>query len=84
MASLQWRQARLSEDFRREINWTITRKVRDPRIPGMTAVTQVKLSPDTRNATVFVSVYGSDDERHEAVAALNRAAPFINARQLAE
>jgi ribosome-binding factor A len=55
----------------------IAREMRDPRIPAVVTVTQVKLAKDTRNATVFVSVYGDGRVKEGALEALNAAAGFI-------
>jgi ribosome-binding factor A len=68
---------RLQEDFRREIAWAIANRVRDPRVPGVVTVTEFKLAPDTRNATVLVSVFGDDGAQTQAVEVLNKAAAFI-------
>jgi ribosome-binding factor A len=73
----QYHHEHLREDLRREIGWTIANRVRDPRVPSVVTVTDIALSPDTRTASVFVSVYGTDKEREGALAALNRAAAFI-------
>ncbi len=77
MSSLQWYNERTREQLRREIGWTIANRVRDPRIPSLVTVTDLKLAPDMRNATVFVSVYGDEQVRHSALTALNKAVPFI-------
>ena len=61
----------------RHISHTIQHRMRDPRIPLIVSVTDLKLASDTRNATVFVNVYGSEDEQNAAVTALNHAAPYI-------
>ena len=74
---------RLTAELIREIGIVIAQEMRDPRIPPMVTVTRLKLAQDTRNATVFVSIFGSDDEGNEAVVALNKAAPFIQ-RQVAQ
>jgi ribosome-binding factor A len=68
---------RLRELLLREIGTVIARNVRDPRIPEIVTVTEVRLARDARNATVYVSIMGDDEEKESAVAALNRAAPFI-------
>jgi ribosome-binding factor A len=77
MASIQWHNLRVREQLHREIAWTIENRLRDPRIPLLVTVTEVRLSSDLRNATVFVSVYGSEEEKKEALIALNHAAGFI-------
>jgi ribosome-binding factor A len=68
---------RLREQLQHEIGTVIAREMRDPRIPPVVTVTQVKLAQDTRNATVFVSVYGDDGVKSGAIDALNAAAGFI-------
>ena len=77
MASLQWYNSRVAEDIKREILWVISNKISDPRLPSFITVPSIKLAKDTRNATVMVSVYGTDEEKAAAIAVLNRAAPFI-------
>jgi ribosome-binding factor A len=68
---------RLREQLQHEIGTVIAREMRDPRIPPVVTVTQIKLAQDTRNATVFVSVYGDDRVKDGAIEALNAAAGFI-------
>ncbi|MGD9200363.1 MAG: 30S ribosome-binding factor RbfA [Chitinispirillia bacterium] len=68
---------RMEEQLQREIAWTISNKVNDPRVPKVITVTTIKLAPDTRNATIFVSIFGDDEQKTKAIKALNRAAPFI-------
>jgi ribosome-binding factor A len=68
---------RLQEDFRREIAWAIANRVRDPRIPEIVTVTEILLAPDTRNATVMLSIFGEAAVQKEAIEVLNKAAPFI-------
>ncbi len=77
MASLQWYNSRVAEDIKREILWVISNKISDPRLPSFITVPSIKLAKDTRNATVMISVYGTDEEKAAALSVLNRAAPFI-------
>jgi ribosome-binding factor A len=77
MTSSQFHMDRLQEDFRREIAWAIAQRVRDPRVPDVVTVTEIMLAPDTRNATVMVSIFGEEAVQKEALDALNKAAPFI-------
>lgn len=67
----------MREQLHREIGTVIAQEVRDPRIPDIVTVTEVKLAKDARNATVYVSVMGDGGEKLGAVDALNKAAPFI-------
>ncbi len=60
MSNLKWHHQRIKETLQREIAWTISHKVNDPSVGDIVTVTDLKLAPDTRNATVFVSIYGDD------------------------
>jgi ribosome-binding factor A len=61
----------------RQIGHAILHRLRDPRIPMIVSVTDLKLATDTRDATVYVSVFGSEEEQTAALEALNHAAPYI-------
>ena len=50
--------------------------LKDPRL-GFATVTAVRITPDLRQARVFVSVLGSDDEKASTMAALNSATPVL-------
>ena len=77
MPADKWYSNRVTENLRREILWVITNKVSDPRLPSMITVPSINLAKDTRNATIFISVFGSDEEKKAAIEVLNHAAPFI-------
>jgi len=77
MSQLRWHAEHIKEHLHREIAWVITNKVNDPCIRDLVTVTDIKLAPDTRNATVYISIYGDDEQKGKAVSALNRAASFI-------
>jgi len=77
MAIAHFHMDRLREDFHREIAWAIANRVRDPRVPEVVTVVEIRLAPDTRNATVMVSVMGDEEVQKEAITGLNAAAPFI-------
>jgi len=55
---------------------TAVREVRDPRV-GFVTLTDVELSPDLKQARIFVSRLGSAADRDAAVEALNHAAAFL-------
>ncbi|HLH74199.1 MAG TPA: 30S ribosome-binding factor RbfA [Chloroflexota bacterium] len=71
------RIARLNEQVRSDIAELITREMKDPRLAGLVSVTSVELSPDLRNARVFISVLGSDLERKQTLQAIRSAAGFL-------
>jgi len=72
------RKRRVSEQLKRELSRLIRDEVKDPRV-FMASVTAVDVSPDLRNARVFISTLelarGAD--RDQAVDALNHAAGFL-------
>ena len=77
MPSIQFHSKRIAHQLQKEVSWVIANKVNDPRIPNIVTVTDVKLAPDFRNATVHVSIYGDEEQKNEALAALTGAAAFI-------
>lgn len=62
--------------MKQEIADILMRKIKDPRI-GFVTVTGVDLADDLRNAKVFVSVYGGDDQKKASLEGLKSASSFI-------
>ena len=67
---------RINEEVRRELS-EILRDLKDPRIPMMTSVVSVNVTPDLRYATVYVSVFGNEDVKKDALRALKSSAGFV-------
>lgn len=67
---------RLNEQLKRELATLILSGLRDPRVQGAT-VTAVRTTPDLNLARVLVRLTGSDAEKREILAGLERAAPFL-------
>ena len=76
------RSERVAEQIRGVLADLIRDELRDPRI-GFVTLTGVALSPDLKQARVFVSRLGSESDRAAAVEALNHAVPFLR-RSLAD
>lgn len=55
----------------------IRREVKNPHVHPLFSVTAVQIAPDLSEATVSISVIGSEEERKNTVKALNKAAGFI-------
>ncbi|CAA7617133.1 30S ribosome-binding factor RbfA [Magnetospirillum sp. UT-4] len=72
------RQLRVGEELRHVIATIIERgDIRDPDLAGRAiTVTEVRVSPDLRNATVFVVPLGGGDVA-PLLAGLKRARPFL-------
>lgn len=70
------RVQRVAEELKKEIAEMIRTEVKDPRI-GFATVTRVDLANDLQHAKVFVSVFGSEEEKQATLTALHKAAGFI-------
>lgn len=66
------RARRLAVRIREVVASMLELEVKDPRL-GMVTVTDVRLTPDLREATVFYTVYGDDAARADTAAALESA-----------
>lgn len=76
------RQLRVGEELRHVLAEVLQRgDFRDPALQSMNVtVTEVRVSPDLRNATAFVTPLGGGGDPAETVAALRRAAPFFRSQ----
>jgi ribosome-binding factor A len=66
------------EKLAREVLGEAIQELKDPRI-GFVTVTGVKLSRDLRQARVFVSALGSDEDREVTIGAIQHATPHLRA-----
>jgi ribosome-binding factor A len=72
------RQLRVGEEIRHILAGLFARDlIREPALNGVTiTVTEVRVSPDLRNATAFVTRLGRDDV-DKLLPALKRVAPYL-------
>jgi ribosome-binding factor A len=70
------RARRLSDAIVQIVAEMLERRIKDPRL-GFVTVTEARITGDLREATVFYTVYGSDEERDETAAALASATGLI-------
>lgn len=70
------RPERIAEQLREEITEIVGYELDDPRLIAVT-VTDVKMSDDKRDAKVFVTVSGDENEIREAMKALHHAENFV-------
>jgi ribosome-binding factor A len=66
------RARRLAVRIREIVAATLENQVKDPRL-GMVTITDARLTPDLRDATLYYTVYGNDDERQSSAIALESA-----------
>lgn len=70
------RVAKLQDQIQKLVAETLERRVKDPRL-GFITVTDVHLTGDTQESTVFYTVLGSADELSATAAALESAKGMI-------
>jgi ribosome-binding factor A len=75
------RPERVAEQVREEIIQIVGYELDDPRL-AMVTVTDVRMAENLRDAKVYVTVAGTDEEAAKAIRALQHAAPYVR-RQLA-
>lgn len=70
------RQRRVSDQIQVEIADILGKQVQDPRLAGL-SVTAVKISPDLRQATVYVSALPGPSSRQQIMLGLDHACSFV-------
>ena len=70
------RPERVADTLREEISQIVGYELEDPRLT-MVTVTDVRLSPNLRDAKVYITVAGNEAEHLEAMSALRHAAPYV-------
>ena len=68
----QARARRLAVRIREIVASTLENQVKDPRL-GMVTITDARVTPDLRDATLFYTVYGDEAARADSAAALESA-----------
>src|SRR5919206_3109459 len=74
------RPEQLAEVIREEVSQIVGFELEDPRVQSVT-VTDVRVTENLRDASVFVTAEGTEAEKAEAMKALQKAAPYVR-RQL--
>ena len=70
------RPQKVQELIKIETSQIISREIKDPRI-GFVTVTEVTVTPDLREAKIFVSLMGDEKEIAASWAGLNSAKGFV-------
>jgi ribosome-binding factor A len=73
------RVAKLADQIKVIVAEMLQRRIKDPRL-GFVTITDVRLTGDSRDATVFYTVLGSDEEQAGTAAALRSATGLIRAQ----
>ena len=72
------RARKLAVRIREVVASTLEMQVKDPRL-GMVTITDAKVTPDLREATLYYTVLGSDEERQSSAMALESAKGVLRA-----
>lgn len=70
------RSNRVGEQMKKELSEIISRKLKDPRI-GFVTVTDVAVTGDLQQATVYISVLGDSDQKEKTLKGLETAKGFM-------
>lgn len=70
------RQARLADRIRVLIAERLDKGLRDPRL-GFVTITDVRVTGDLQHASVFYTVYGTDQDREDSAQALKSATGML-------
>ncbi len=77
------KMTRINQEIVRTMADILRNDLKDPRVGMLTSVTGADAGTDLKTCKVYISAYGDENERAEAMAALRRAEGFIK-RKLAE
>ncbi len=76
MAGQGDRAAKVADRIKEVIAKRLEKGLRDPRL-GFVTITDVRVTGDLQHASVFFTVYGSDEERAESALALKAATGLL-------
>ena len=70
------RAAKMADRIKVIVAKTLERGLKDPRL-GFVTITDVRVTGDLQHASVFYTVYGTDEERADSAAALKSATGML-------
>ena len=72
------RVERVASLIRREVSQLLISGIRDVRVQhGMITITEIALSGDLQHCKIFVSIYGSQDNKEDIITGLRSATGFL-------
>lgn len=73
----QQRSERVAEEVKRLLSEAIRSEIKDPRMPALAVVTEVKVNRDLSLATVYVSTLGESGDKQDMMECLQQAKGFL-------
>jgi len=67
---------RVAEQIKKEVSQLIQNELKDPRV-GFITVTDVEVTGDLQEATIYISILGSEAQKQESFEGLKKAEGFI-------
>lgn len=77
MANEFKRSDRIAGMIQRKLASIIQQEVKDPRLPQLTTLSAVSVSPDLAYAKVYITALGDEEQAQLALSILNRAASYL-------
>ncbi|VAX18657.1 Ribosome-binding factor A [hydrothermal vent metagenome] len=71
------RSDRVSGELLHEVSSIIRNDMKDPRLGSFVSLIKVALNNDLKRATIYVSVYGSEEDKKNTLEALKSGAGFV-------
>jgi len=71
------RSDRVSGELLHEVSAIIRNDMKDPRLGAFVSLIKVALNNDLKRATIYVSVYGSEEDKKSTLEALKSGAGFV-------
>jgi ribosome-binding factor A len=77
MTVLGHRHERVATEIQQEISAMLAGELKDPRISTFASISEVRMTPDLKQAKIYVTVMGPENEQKDTIKALTAAAGFI-------
>ena len=71
------RHERVATEMQQEISAMLAGELKDPRISTFASISEVRMTPDLKQAKIYVTVMGPENEQTDTIKALTAAAGFI-------
>ena len=77
----KYRKEKINELLKRKLSSLIFKEIKDPRIKGLITVTDVEISTDLKNAKVYISIFGINEEKKKkCLKGLQNSSNFLQYR----
>ena len=73
-------QSRSEDSIRNIVGKLLLHEIRDPRIPALTSVTRVLLSPVLVTAQIFVAIPSSEEDPYSVLKVLEKSSSYLRKR----